>query len=171
MVVMVTVKSIHAHFLLDTGSSIDIINVDFVPKITPAVFVHPPRTPEISMVDGTSSAVYGEVDITVNMGDRSYPNKFSVMKCGSFDGILERPFLNKYKAKMDVAASTLLLTDADPERPPLAPLEENVEEEKPPNRQPVFVAMDTMIPPNSEMIATGCLKNLADKEILVEPLP
>ena len=115
MVIPVIIKDKELQFLVDTGSAINVIHTDKVKTLTPAIFIHTPKHDFASTVGGSTSQVFGEAKLEIDINDQSYSDDFSIMNCGQFSGILGRPFLNKYNAVINTRESILLLKKQEEE--------------------------------------------------------
>ena len=122
MVIPVTIKDKKLQFLVDTGSAINVIHADKVKTLIPAIFIHTPKHDFASTVDGSTSQVFGEAKLEIDINDQQYSDDFSIMNCGQFSGILGRPFLNKYNAVINTRESILLLKKQEEEHDDEDPL-------------------------------------------------
>ena len=82
MVIPVTVKDKKLQFLVDTGSAINVIHADKVKTLIPAIFIHTPKHDFASTVDGSTSQVFGEAKLEIDINDQQYSDDFSIMNCG-----------------------------------------------------------------------------------------
>ena len=109
MLIPVIIKDRVLPFLIDTGSAINVLHTDEMITLKPAIFIQTPKHNFASTMDGSSSQVFGEAKLEIDINNQSYTDDFSIMTCGQFSGILGRPFLNKYNAVINIRKAILLL--------------------------------------------------------------
>ena len=106
MIVPFTFMDKTGTLLIDSGSSINILNLDFLNSAAADIELQPSRLTTISTVSGSKTPVFGQLTFEVSLGDRTFCVTFQVLKAAQ-DGILGRDFLNDHGAIIDFNDSSL----------------------------------------------------------------
>lgn len=124
---------------------------------------HPPTQTyitSISAVNGQSIAVLGQIELPFSINDKTYPFNVLIIEGITYDVILGRNFLESYKAKIDLKDHVLELHRDDTPRDILElPLMPTPRE---PNVSSIHAKASFIIPPNSEVLIPGELREPRD---------
>ena len=110
MIIKIFVNKKHYRMLIDTGSSLNILNKNILKELKPKVS-YPPRNKLIVMANGSSSKIHKDVNLNFTINGHQFSTSMSALNCGRLDGILGKPFLEKYNAIIETATSTLYLVN------------------------------------------------------------
>ena len=113
MTIQLTIAGKRCRFLIDTGSSHEAIDVSLISKLDPPPTVLTPKARFLTMVDGSSSEVHGELTTMLNIAGFDYLTRLQVINCPDYDGVLGRVFLEKHQALIDVVTKTLHIQSPD----------------------------------------------------------
>ena len=116
MVLRAQIENMEVSMLVDTGASINALNVSTFELLSPLPTLVNPSHKTITTVDGSASYVYGELATILKIHDTPFPLHMQVMNCGKHDAILGRPFLSNYKAIIKSHENTISLTPPTPHK-------------------------------------------------------
>ena len=108
MVITAHIGNSSLSILVDTGSSIDALNISVFNTLPGSPNLQAHLYPSVTTVDGSDSHIYGQFNSSLTIVDTSFPLTFQVINCGKYDAIIGRPFLARYKALIDSHANTKL---------------------------------------------------------------
>lgn len=149
-------------YLIDTGANVSAIRASVWQQI-PQMTKHPPTQTyitSISAVNGQSIAVLGQIELPFSINDKTYPFNVLIIEGITYDVILGRNFLESYKAKIDLKDHVLELHRDDTPRDILElPLMPTPRE---PNVSSIHAKASFIIPPNSEVLIPGELREPRD---------
>jgi hypothetical protein len=120
-----TIAQLEVTILLDTGSEISIISKDCLDKLQPTHKVCPSHYDSILAVNGSESALEGQITETITINDYRGDINLHILKESQHDIILGRDFMSKNIAAINIQEGVVIFTDSTGKRPKSAKLNSN----------------------------------------------
>ena len=142
--VLLSLRNVSCHAVIDTGASISCISEDLISKIIPKISKYDPSEhPLIFGVGGEKHDIMGCITLPVCIQGAKYLQKFYIFRALHTPVILGLDFLTKHKVNIDHATSTITLSDT----------EQTVQLIHPSSKSRLLrTECDTVIPKKSEII-------------------
>ena len=104
------VNSYPVKFMLDTGASVSLLDVNVWNTIKGEAILSPWNSPGLVGVAGTPLQVHGTIELQVDLGDQRYPVNVIVTESLKTEAILGLDFLDIHQSIIDVSRQNLSLT-------------------------------------------------------------
>ena len=112
MTIPVVFLNKNVFFLIDSGSSINGVNIRFLQTL-PDIKIEPSPLSTLNMVDGSTSPIYGQIKMPIHIENDQYLVDFQVINCSQYSGILGRPFLIENEGVLDIGSQVLQIRGTD----------------------------------------------------------